>query len=395
MREADLFGKLFGSKVTKNGAKSTNPKALVVGGGFAGMSSAISLKSAGFDVRLIDLDTEWRAYGAGVTITGATLRAYNHLGMVDEIAKQGAITNGSKIFHFGGNYMRMLEEAPLEDGLPATGGIMRPLMHRIMSTRVVDMGIPVELGVTVEQLDQSGDRVDVTFSKGQKETYDLVVGADGVASKVRDLVFPECEAPKPTGQGCWRISMNRRPGMEHGEFYFGHEFPIGITLCGPDQMYMWMLTPDDGSVWVEESEGLEMLRERLKPFGGTVAWIRENMNTDHWVNYRPLSAIIQPKSSWRNGRIVLVGDSAHATTPHLASGAGIAVEGGIVLGEELGRSDRSIDEGLDAYVERRFDRCRDVVESSVAIGQMQLNGAGPQDVGAAIGAASHRLIQPY
>lgn len=390
-----MFGNLFGGRDSKDDAKSSEPKVLIVGGGFAGMSSAISLKSSGFDVQLIDLDTEWRAYGAGVTITGATLRAYKHLGMVDEIAQKGAISNGSKIFHFGGNFMRMLEEAPLEDGLPATGGIMRPLMHNIMSTRVIDMDIPVELGVTIDALNQNSEGVEVTFSNGEKRAYDLVVGADGVASKVRDLAFPECEAAKPTGQGCWRISMNRRPGMETGEFYFGHEFPVGITLCGPDQMYMWMLTPDDGSVWVEEAEGLEMLRERIRPFGGTVAWIRENMSTEHWVNYRPLSAIIQPKASWRNGRIVLVGDSAHATTPHLASGAGIAVEGGIVLGEELGRPGVSIDEGLDAYVERRFERCRDVVESSVRIGQMQLQGAGPQEVGAAIGAASHRLIQPY
>jgi 2-polyprenyl-6-methoxyphenol hydroxylase-like FAD-dependent oxidoreductase len=113
------------------------------------------------------------------------------------------------------------------------------------------------------------------------------------------------------------------------------------------------------------------------------------------VNYRPLAAIIQPKDLWVKDRVVLVGDSAHATTPHLASGAGIAVEGGIALAEELSKEGRSIEDSLSAYVERRYERCRDVIESSVDIGKMQLNGASPQEVGGAIGAASHRLIQPF
>lgn len=387
-----MLGKLFGRS---DRSKSSGSSILIVGGGFAGMSSAISLKERGFDVNLIDIDPQWRVYGAGITITGATLRAYKHLNMVQDIASQGAIANGSKMFHYGGNFMQMLEEAPLEDGLPATGGIMRPLLHTIMSRRVKSLGIPVELGISVEALSITDEGVDVTFTNGETSRYDLVVGADGVNSKVRELIFPEAKAPKPTGQGCWRISMNRRPGMDHGEFYLGHEFPVGITLCGPDSLYMWMLTPDDGSLWVDENEGLEMLRERIQPFGGTVAWIRENMNEDHWVNYRPLAAIIQPKSDWIKGRVVLVGDSAHATTPHLASGAGIAVEGGIALAQELAREGRSIDEALEAYVERRFDRCKDVVESSIAIGKMQLNGAAPPEVGKAIGDATHRLIQPF
>jgi len=384
--ESVLLGKLFG-KNGSNGGEQARAKVLVVGGGFAGMSSAISLKERGFDVDLIDLDKDWRVYGAGITVTGATLRAYKRLGMVNDIATQGAIANGTKLFHYAGNFMQQFEEAPLEDGLPATGGIMRPLMHKIMSSRVRELGVSVRLGLTVDALKQDGSTVDVTFSDGSSGTYDLVVGSDGVNSKVREMISPDAEGAKHTGQGCWRISMNRRPGMDQGEFYFGGQNPAGITLCGPDQLYMWLLTPDDGSLWVEDAEGLQMLRERIEPFGGTVAWIRENMTTDHWVNYTRLSAIIQPKDNWVNGR--------HATTPHLASGAGIAVEGGIVLAEELANEKRSIDESLAAYVDRRYERCRDVVETSVEIGQMQLDGAGPQQVGQAIGAASHRLVQPF
>lgn len=383
------------TSVNDNINNPTDTRVLVVGGGFAGMGSAIVLKRLGYHVELIDLDPEWRVYGAGITITGPTLRAYKHLGMVDDIAQQGAISNGAKIFTYKGDFLHALDEPPIEKGLPATGGIMRPKLHTMMSNQVRALGIPVELGITIDAISQYDNKVEVTFSNGNKGTYDLLLGSDGVNSKVRKLVFPEAEEPKPTGQGCWRISMNLPPTVKQVEFYLGHQYPAGITPCGPDQMYMWMLTPDDGSLWVDEENGHAMLREKLQDFGGTVGWIRDNMTADHWVNYRPLAAIIQPKSAWVKGRVLLIGDSAHATTPHLASGAGMAVEGAVVLGQELEKEGRSLDNALAAYVERRFDRCQDVVTTSIGIGQKQLDGCTPEDVGSAISAANHRLARPF
>lgn len=369
-------------------------KVLIVGGGIGGMAAAIKLKEQGLGVELIDLDPDWRVYGAGITITGPTLRAYRHLGMVEEIAAQGAITNGSKILHYDGTFLHALDEPALEEGLPATGGIMRPVLHRIMQRRIQALGITVRLGLTTDALEQDEEGVDVTFSDGTSGRYDLVIGADSIHSKVRSLAFPDAQAPVPTGQGCWRISMNRPPDFDRGEFYLGHDYPCGITACGPDSIYMWMLTPDDGTLWVRDEDAYDMLKERLAGFGGNIAWIREHMTREHWVNYRPLAAILQP-APWATGRIVLLGDAAHATTPHLASGAGMAVEDGVVLGEELAIPGRSVDDALLAYSNRRYPRCRHVVESSVAIGKAQLARASSEQVGAMIGQALHKLAEPF
>lgn len=370
-------------------------RVLIVGGGFAGMSSAIKLKESGHDVHLIDLDPEWRVYGAGITITGPTLRAYEKLGMIDELREKGAIANKEFIYSFTGQMIKELEVAKIDGKKIGAGGIMRPTLHKMMSDRVRSLNIPVELGVTVEGIGQTNNSVDVTFSTGRSDRFDLVVGADGISSKVRKLAFPDSEGAKPTGQGCWRVSMKKPPGLDHGAMFFGHEYPAGITMCGKDEAYLYMLTPDDGTLWVEGDKGVEMLRERLEPFGGFVAWIRDNMTDDDWVNYRPLEAIIQPKDGWVNGRIVLVGDSAHATTPHLASGAGMAVEGGIALSEELDAEGRSVDESLAAYVERRFERCRFVVESSVEIGNLQLDHAPPPVLAPKFELALKTLSEPF
>lgn len=368
--------------------------ALVVGGGIGGMAAAISLARRGVEVELIDLDPDWRVYGAGITITGVTLRAYRHLDMWQDIAEHGAITNGSSVFLFNGQHLRELDEPPVDGEEPATGGIMRPVLHHLMQEKIRALDIPVRLGLTVDSLTNRDGGVDVTFSDGSEGRYDLVIGSDSVHSGVRKLAFPHMSEPERTGQGCWRISIEKPPMLEKGEMYFGHKYTVGITRCGEDAVYLWMLTPHQRRE--KHLEGAELYNEmkaNLEGFGGAAGWIRDNMTRDHWVNYRPLAAKLQP-GPWSNGRIVLLGDAVHATTPHLASGAGMAVESAIVLAEELAKTEDA-EAALKAYEERRWDRCRDIVESSIAIGNAQLEGGPPEQIGGMIGGALHRLAAPF
>jgi 2-polyprenyl-6-methoxyphenol hydroxylase-like FAD-dependent oxidoreductase len=347
---------------------------LIVGGGIGGMAAAIRLAEDGNAVELVDIDPEWRVYGAGITITGPTLRAYKRLGLLEPLKRQGAITNGVRIFRYG--------------------GIMRPVLHHIMQQRIRSLDIPVRLGLTVASLADDGAGVDVEFSDRTKGRYDLVVGADSIYSAVRDLAFPHMAPAVPTGQGCWRISMQRPEGFDRGEFYLGHAFPCGITACSADRIYVWMLTPHVRRKRHFSDEDLfTNLHANLADFGGTIAWVRENMTRDDWINYRPLSAAIQP-TPWYTGRIVLLGDAVHATTPHLASGAGMAVESALVLADELARHG-DVESALGAYQERRFARCSDVVETSVAVGRLQLAGGAADKVSAMIGGALHRLAEEY
>lgn len=369
-------------------------RALVVGGGIGGMAAGISLAERGVAVDLIDIDPDWRVYGAGITITGPTLRAYRALGLLEQIKTQGAITSTTRLFRFDGTYLHDLEEPVIEEGLPATGGIMRPVLHRIMQSRVKELPIEVRLGITVSALENDGSGVNVRFSDEMTGRYDLVIGADGVFSTVRDIAFPHMGPARPTGQGCWRISIRKPPSLEVGEFYLGNANPCGITACADDSVYMWMLTPHvPREHHFTEDELFTNLKALLADFGGSAGWIRDNMTRDDWINYRPLAAALQPKP-WYNSRIVLLGDAVHATTPHLASGAGMAVESGIVLAEELGRTG-SVEDGLRAYQKRRFDRCRDVVETSFEVGRMQLEHGPPEEHAKLLEASLARLNQPF
>ncbi|WP_068079626.1 FAD-dependent monooxygenase [Novosphingobium rosa] len=367
---------------------------LIVGGGIGGMAAAIALAERGVAVEIVDLDPQWRVYGAGITITGPTLRAYRRLGLLDAIKKQGAITTKTRLFKFDGTHIKDLDEPIIEEGLPATGGIMRPVLHRIMQARVKELNIPVRLGLTVSALENRAEGVDVRFSDGSTGHYDLVVGSDSVGSSVREIAFPHMAAAQPTGQGCWRLSIRRPPNLTEGEFYLGHDNPAGITICAPDSVYLWMLTPHvERENFLTDDELFDELRGSLKDFGGNIGWIRDNMTRADWINYRPLTAALQPKP-WFNGRIVLLGDAVHATTPHLASGAGMAVESGLVLAEELAGHD-GVAQGLLAYQERRFPRCKDVIDSSIAVGRLQLNHGAPHEHAAILEGALSRLNEPF
>ncbi|WP_246543443.1 FAD-dependent monooxygenase [Novosphingobium profundi] len=373
---------------------SSIASALVVGGGIGGMATAISLAERGVAVDLVDLDPEWRVYGAGITITGPTLRAYRRLGLLEPIKQAGAITNKTRLFRFDGTHIKDLDEPVIEEGLPATGGIMRPVLHKIMQQRVRELAIPVRLGLTVTALESDAHGVDVTFSDATSGRYELVVGADSVASGLRALAFPHMAPPVPTGQGCWRISIRKPPGMDAGEFFLGNANPCGITPCSPDSVYMWMLTEHvERESFMTDEELYTTLKGLLVDFGGNAGWIRDTMTREDWINYRPLAAALQPRP-WYQGRVVLLGDAVHATTPHLASGAGMAVESGIVLAEELARTN-TVGEGLQAYEDRRFERCRDVIESSIAIGNLQLQHRPPEEHARLLEGALERLNAPF
>jgi 2-polyprenyl-6-methoxyphenol hydroxylase-like FAD-dependent oxidoreductase len=368
-------------------------KILIVGGGIGGMATAIRFRQQGVAVDLIDIDPDWKVYGAGITITGPTLRAYKRLGLLEDIRTQGAITSGARMFRFDGVHLRDLDEPALEEGLPATGGIMRPVLHKIMQEHVTAAGANVRLGLSVTALHSDAGGVNVTFSDASTARYDLVVAADGIYSGVRKLIFPHAIQPEPTGQGCWRISTRRPPNLDRGEMYFGGEFPAGITPCGPDAVYLWMLTPHTDPRIIPDDELRTMMRVNMAAYGGSAGWMRDQISDQTWINYRPLEAAIQP-GPWHVGRVVLVGDAAHATTPHLASGAGIAVEDALVLAEEMAQ-DRAVEDSLAAYTRRRFERCRDVVETSVAVGALQLSGGSPEQIGGMIGGALHRLAADF
>ena len=369
-------------------------KVLIVGGGIGGMSCAISLRRAGISVDLIEIDPAWKIYGAGITITGPTLRALQALGVLDEMKQHGATWEGAYVFTQNGQLIEEMHFPPIAAGLPGTGGIMRPELHRILSTRTLASGAHVRLGTTIETLAQVPGGVEVKLTNGHRERYALVIGADGIYSKMRERVFPEAPRPKFTGQVIYRIVAERPAGFDRTHLYIGPDSKLGFNAVSRTHMYMSLLQRSPSSPWIAVEDQPRRLYEAMAGWGGIAPEVRRTVLTTnaHTINYRPLEAVLLP-NPWYRGRVVLIGDTAHATTPHLASGAGMAVEDGIVLAEEIAR-DGDIDAALPRFMQRRFERGKLVVENSLRLAELELAHGSPVEQARVMMAAVAALAQP-
>lgn len=363
--------------------------ALIVGGGIGGMSSALVLRRLGVAVDLIDLDPAWRVYGAGITITSPTLRAFEQLGILDAVLRDGFSGNGIKVCTVDGV---QVGEVPDPAGMPGSGGIMRPTLHRILSEETRASGTNIRLGLTIDALHPQEDRVDVVFSDGGTGSYDLVLGADGVFSRTRGLILPDAPKPEYTGQTIWRLFADRPAEVDRRHFFLGGPVKVGLSPVSRDSLYLFLLETCPRHGFVPDEELYLGLRDLLQGYGGPLRALREGLSPSSQIVMRPLEAFLLPPP-WHVGRVLLIGDAAHPTTPHLASGAGMAVEDAVVLGEELARGG-DVAEVLARFAERRTARCQLVVRNSMEIGRLERTGAPPAEQTRIVGETLAVLAQP-
>ncbi len=346
---------------------------LIIGGGIAGMSAAIQLRKRGIHVDLVELDPDWRVYGAGITLSGPTLRAFTEIGIIDAILSTGWCADGADLYMSNGTRISELPTPRIgRPDVPGGGAILRPELARILREYTLAGGTAVRCGTTFNSIEPDANGVQVAFTDGRVQRYDLVVAADGLHSKTRELIFPNICKPTYTGQGSWRAVVPRPAEVTRIAMFMGPDIKAGINPVSNDQMYLFVTEPRAKPEFIDEKLWAETLRQTLAPFGGIVGEIRDGLNASSRILYRPFFSLLAPPP-WHRGRVVIIGDAAHATTPHLASGAGIGVEDAIVLAEELERAS-SVEAALSAFTVRRYERCRIVVENSLRLGDMERLG---------------------
>jgi 2-polyprenyl-6-methoxyphenol hydroxylase-like FAD-dependent oxidoreductase len=368
-------------------------KVLVIGGGIAGMSTAIELRKRGVAVDLVERDPKWRVYGTGISISGPALRAFKTVGVLPEILEQGWCSDGCDVCAPNGTVLTTLVTPRIAGAdIPGGGGILRPVLARILSKATLASGTAVRLGVTFTGIARSDAGLDVSLTDGSRERYDLVVGADGLSSKVRSAIFPDAPTPKYTGQGCWRAVVPRLPEITGASMFLGRLTKAGVNLVSKNEMYLFCLDHRAVNERIPEEQFSQILSGMLAEFSGPVGQLRDALDANSRIIYRPLEAVLVPPP-WHHERVVLVGDAAHATTPHLASGAAIAIEDAIVLAEELERAP-TLEAALRAYVVRRFTRCKIVVESSLKLGEIEINGGSKDEHAQVMRDAMVTLLAP-
>jgi 2-polyprenyl-6-methoxyphenol hydroxylase-like FAD-dependent oxidoreductase len=368
--------------------------ALIVGGGIAGMCAAIQLRKLGVRVDLIEIDPDWRSSGAGITLQGITLRAFTEIGVVDAIMNEGWCADGLDVLTAAGHKVAEMPTPRVgRPDVPGAGGILRPVLARILREATVDSGTHVRCGLTVQTMEQDSQHVHVTLSDGRREAYDLVVGADGLRSAMRERMFPDSPKPHYTGQGSWRAVVPRPPEIHRAAMCMGAQIKAGVNPVSKDEMYLFLTEPRPTPEHIADSELAGTLRGLLAEFSGPFGQIRDGLSQDSRIVYRPFWALLL-EAPWHSGRTVLIGDAVHATTPHLASGAGIGIEDAIVLAEELDRT-QNVDSALSAFTNRRFERCKMVVNNSLRLGEIERSGGSKEEHSQLMRHSAQMLLAKY
>ncbi|MCY0964038.1 FAD-dependent oxidoreductase [Parathalassolituus penaei] len=368
---------------------------LVIGGGFSGMTAAICLQKAGIAVDLIEIDPDWCPLGAGISINGSTLRALQQMGLYEQFREQGWVSSGVDLYTPTGQHIaRLPTPQPVGSDVAGGGGILRPVLAKILSEATLAAGVNVRLGSSYQDLELLDNGVRVTFEDGEQRVYDLVVGADGVHSQLRGRFFPEVVPPQYIGQGVWRAVLPRPAHIERPTIWTAEHIKIGVNPVSATQMYLFITEDRPTHEFIEPSTWADVCAGLLRPFPDPLlqSMIPHLYQPGANIDYRPLGNLLVP-TPWNRGRLVMIGDTVAATTPHLASGAGIGIESGMVLAQELVNA-TDLQSALDAFHQRRWSRCELVVKNSERLCHIEINGGDKAEHARIMAASMAALAQP-
>lgn len=320
----------------------SDTRVLIVGAGIAGLALAKALHQRDIATDVVERAADWSQAGAGLYLPANAVRALRDLGLAPAVESRAKRIRRQRILDHRGRLLADIDVDQMWEGVGESLAIGRAELHEALRREVT--GISIREATTVVGL-QDSVVPRVTFSDDSIGRYDLVVGADGINSDIRTSVFNGGPA-RYVGQVCWRFIADGFPAISdwtvmlaRGRTFLTVALPGGRVYCYAD------LTTARPSVDLGED-----WRDLFAGFADPAPQLLEQGADAHFAQ---IQEVIQP--TWVNGRVVLIGDAAHASSPNMAQGAAMALEDACVLADLL-QSDQSIASVLAAYQMRRRRR---------------------------------------
>jgi salicylate hydroxylase len=344
---------------------------VIVGGGLGGLAAALALLRHGFRATVLEQASTLGEVGAGVQLSANATRVLRLLGLEEAVRQFGAEPAGKVIRHW--NTGRAWPVPDLATGSREKYGDPFAFFHRAdlhaaleRCVRAADASA-IRLASRGESIDASGRRPAVVLDNGERVEGDLIVGADGVHSRVR-ISIAGPDTPKFTGLYAWRGIISTADLPEHLRAV------VGTNWIGPGRHVvqyplrrgelMNFVGIVEGNGWQVESWTQQgSLEDCLKDFAG---WHEDVQTMIRMVKVHYKWAFMgrEPLQHWTSGRVTLLGDAAHPTRPFLAQGAAMAMEDGYVLARALAAHRESIDQALASYGTARVERTSAIVRGS-------------------------------
>ncbi|MGH7130946.1 MAG: FAD-dependent monooxygenase [Phycisphaerales bacterium] len=350
----------------------------IIGAGIGGLTTAIALRRAGLEVQVFERAPEPREVGAGIGLWGNAVGALRRIDLADRVLARGESMQTAEFRLASGKRLSTMHAAEFRSrGLEPIALVHRAeLLDELL--KAAGPGV-VHFGRALAGYDESPSGVTARFETGDTIQSDLLIGADGLKSRVRAQLLADGE-PRYSGYTCWRgVVQFPDPIVPPGYVaeVWGRGARFGITRIGAGRVYWWATINAPASP-LEQGQLDDTAKGILFQSHGAFcepvpALIRA---TDAAAIVRNDIYDRAPTRTWTRGRVLLIGDAAHPTTPNLGQGGCMAIEDGVVLAPYLRGVDPSepgaLESRLAQFVRRRYPKTAQVVRQSRffgAIGQ--------------------------
>jgi len=305
-------------------------RTLVVGAGIAGLGAARALRQRGLAADVVEREPAWTHNGAGIYLPGNATRALRALGLESAVTERGSLVPYQRLCDHRGRLLADIDLAALWGDVGPCLALHRADLHEILASH--GDPVPARMGLPVRRLSQQTETVTVEFGDATANSYDLVIGADGIHSTVRQLTIGT-RAVRPVGQLSWRFITECPPEVTTWTVLLGRNVSFLAVPIGRGQVYCYCDTPIEGTPALQGNDVKGRLAELLTGFGAPVPAILDTLGAEGAVHVAPIEEVTL--NGWSRGSVLLVGDAAHATSPNMAEGAAMALEDGLVLAECL------------------------------------------------------------
>lgn len=348
-------------------------KITIIGGGIAGLTTALALRKLGFEYELFERAKQLNEVGAGIWMQPNALKVLDWLGLGDLVRESGTLLNQVDITNAQLIPFKKTNQEVVQD----EKGNNIVAIHRATLQKILFEAIPKEninLGYEFKSLEQKEHQVNISFGESAVLS-DLVIGADGINSKVRESIFSNT-SKRFSGQTCWRgISDIRLPYefQNTGIESWGKKIRFGFSQVTENQVY-WFAVSNASQNGTDNVNTLQTeLKNRFSNFNPLVLNIIENTKAEKII--RNDISDLNRLEQWHKDKIVLVGDAAHATTPNMGQGAGQGMEDAYYLANILAKHNQ-LEQALNLFESNRREKVDYVVNNSWRFGQMAHSGFG-------------------
>jgi 2-polyprenyl-6-methoxyphenol hydroxylase-like FAD-dependent oxidoreductase len=341
---------------------------IIIGGGIGGLTAAIALQQRGIAAHVYEAAPELRTVGAGIWVPVNALQVLERLGVAGAVQRAGATLERAELLDYQGSILQTIDLRAIEQRYGfATLAIHRARLHDALVGALAEGTL--HLGKACRQIEQDGASVHVQFADGSVAHGSVVLAADGLRSGVRRQLFPHAQL-RYSGQSSYRAVVRAPlpPALEKGgQEIWGRGSRFGFSSIGGGEVYWYATLDAPPGVTESTAQAKAQLQELCAPFPAPVPALIAATEADQLI--RTDMYDLRPMPTWYQGRVALLGDAAHATTPNLGQGGAQAIEDAWVLAESLARYAEP-EQAFAAYQRVRQAKATMIVNRSWQMGKL-------------------------